>query len=175
MNGGTAYESANGAFGDARYKEWMSLRDTGTINPSYIGNGVVIVSGTPIFVNGQIANMNQLTFAPNTKAVTVQSYVTNLYNNTEYFMVDRTFAKLREASLTYSFPQRFLDKTFIRSLSISLIGRNLLYFAKRKDMDMDSYAAGYNSADRSANGAKGSVGLQSTSTRTIGFNLNVGF
>ncbi|WP_292010719.1 SusC/RagA family TonB-linked outer membrane protein [Chryseobacterium sp.] len=175
MNGGTAYESVSGAFGDARYNEWISLRDQGIISPSYVGQGVVITSGTPKFENGQIVNLHELTFGPNTTAVTVQSYVTNLYNNTEYFMIDRTFAKLREASLTYSFPKEFLEKTFLRSLSVSLIGRNLLYFAKRKDMDMDSYAAGYNSADRTASGGKGSVGLQSTSTRTIGLNVNIGF
>ena len=175
MNGGTAYESAAGDFGDARYKEWVSLRDNGTINPSYLGQGVVITSGTPKFVNGQISNMSELTFARNSTPVTVQSYITNLYNNTEYFMVDRSFVKLREASLSYSFPKEFLERTFLRSLSLSIVGRNLLYFAKRKDMDMDSFAAGFNSSDRSAGGAKGNVGLQSTSTRTIGFNVSIGF
>ncbi|AQX85204.1 hypothetical protein I6H88_20095 [Elizabethkingia bruuniana] len=175
MNGGTAYESAAGDFGAARYKEWVSLRDNGTINPSYLGQGVVITSGTPKFVNGQISNMSELTFARNSTPVTVQSYITNLYNNTEYFMVDRSFVKLREASLSYSFPKEFLERTFLRSLSLSIVGRNLLYFAKRKDMDMDSFAAGFNSSDRSAGGAKGNVGLQSTSTRTIGFNVSIGF
>ena len=54
--------------------------------PSHLGQGVVITSGTPKFVNGQISNMSELTFARNSTPVTVQSYITNLYNNTEYFL-----------------------------------------------------------------------------------------
>ncbi|MBB5634441.1 TonB-linked SusC/RagA family outer membrane protein [Pedobacter cryoconitis] len=176
MNGGTGIETASGAFGDSRLAEWNSLKNTGTAVPAYVGQGVVITSGTPKFDKGQITNLNELTFAPNTKAVTTQSYITGsngLYGNTEYFMVDRSFAKLREVSLSYSLPEKLLKRSFLKAATIALVGRNLLYFAKRKDMDMDSYASGFNATDRSANGGKGNVGLQSSSTRTIGFNLTL--
>ncbi|MEI9955506.1 MAG: hypothetical protein WDM90_04165 [Ferruginibacter sp.] len=53
-----------------------------------------------------------------------------------------------------------------------MVGRNLLYFAKRKDMDMDQFTSGYNASDRSlGNGGL----LQSTTGRRFGFNVNVSF
>lgn len=177
MNGGTAKETVEGAFGEARYKEWTSLRDNGTVTPSYVGEGVKIVSGTPKFENGQISNLNELTFAPNDVPTTVQSYITGnngLYGNTEYFMISRTFVKLRELSLSYTLPKSAF-KGFFKSATVSLVGRNLLYFAKRKDMDLDSYASGFNSSDRSAVGNKGSVGLESATTRRFGINVNLSF
>lgn len=177
MNGGTALETTEGAFGEARYNEWVSLRDNGSATPSYIGDGVKIVSGTPKFENGQIVNYDELTFAKNDVATTVQSYITGsngLYGNTEYFMIDRSFVKLRELSISYTLPQTMFNG-FFRSATISLVGRNLLYFAKRKDMDMDSYPSGFNSSDRSASGSSGSVGLQSATTRRYGINVNLSF
>ncbi len=121
--------------------------------------------------------MNELTFAKNDVPTTVQSYITGtngLYGNTEYFMIDRSFAKLRELSLSYTFPKSAF-KGFFRSATISLVGRNLLYFAKRKDMDIDSFPSGFNSSDRTATGSSTSVGLQSATTRRFGFNLNLSF
>ena len=177
MNGGTAAETATGKFGEARLAEWKSLRDNGMTIPSYIGEGVKIVSGTPRFENGQIVNFDELTFAPNDVATTVQSYITGsngLYGNTEYFMIDRSFVKLRELSLSYTLPQTAF-KGFFRSATISLVGRNLLYFAERKDMDVDSFASGFNSSDRAASGSSGTVGLQSATTRRYGININLSF
>jgi hypothetical protein len=177
MNGGTALETIEGGFGEARYKEWVSLRDNGLVTPSYIGEGVKIVSGAPRFENGQIVNYDELTFARNDVATTVQSYITGsagLYGNDEYFMVDRSFVKLRELNVSYTLPQTLFNG-FFRSVTVSLIGRNLLYFAKRKDMDMDSYPSGFNASDRSASGGPGSVGLQSATTRRYGVNINVSF
>ena len=178
LNGGTGIESASGAFGDARYQEWVSLRDNGTVTPAYIGDGVKIVSGTPVFQGGQITNLDELTFAPNDVPVTTQSYITvstGLYGNQEYFMVDRSFAKLREASISYSLPAKVLERSFIKGATFSLVGRNLLYFAARKDMDMDAHAAGFNASDRSASGMPGTTGLESATTRRFGFNINLSF
>jgi len=179
LNGGTAAETAQGAFGDARYQEWLSTNN-GTVaaTPHYVGNGVVIVSGTPIFSGGQITNYKDLVFAPNTNATTVQSYITGttgLNAMTEYFMIDRTFAKLREVNLSYSLPERSLKGSFIKGVTFSLVGRNLLYFASRKDIDVDQYASGFNASDRVAGGSKGNVGLQSTTARRFGFNINLNF
>ena len=179
MNGGTAWESANGDYGAARLKEWQSTNN-GTVaaTPAFIGKGVVITSGTPIFANGQITNLSALGFAPNTTAVTVQSYLSSGLgsNFDEYYMIDRSFVKLREVTLGYSLPASVLKGGFIKAATFSLIGRNLLYFAKRKDMDVDQFAAGYNAADRSLSGANGgSQGLSSVTARRFGFNINLSF
>ena len=65
-----------------------------------------------------------------------------------------------------------LGKGIFKSLSISLVGRNLLYFSKRKDIDLDQYASGYNDSDRSLN--NGGI-LQSPTARRFGLNINASF
>jgi len=81
--------------------------------------------------------------------------------------MSKTFAKLREVTLTYDLPTSLLKKSFIDRASISLIGRNLLYFYKDKrfkDVDLDQY-----------NYATTGTVLQSPTTRRYGFNINVTF
>ena len=178
MNGGTAYESDAGDFGTARYAEWETTSQSATTpTPKYVGKGVVIVSGTPTYSGGKITNLKDLTFAPNTTAVTVQSYLSSGLgsNFDEYYTVSRTFVKLREVQLAYTLPRKLLGKGFFKSASVSLIGRNLLYFAKRKDFDIDQYASGFNIADHSQTGTSGDVNLSSTTSRRFGFNFNLGF
>lgn len=180
-NGGTSLETASGAFGVARLADWNSVKATGKTGNdgkgSYIGEGVKLVSGTPKFANGQITNMSELTFAPNDVPTTVQSYVSSGIAGSfdEYYMINRSFAKLREVTLGYNFPAKWLRGSFIKKASFSLVGRNLLYFAARKDIDLDQYAAGYNASDRSLIGGAGSVDLQSQTARRYGFNINASF
>ena len=172
-NGGTSIESASGDFGVARLAEWKSTNG-GSVKPTpaYVGNGVVITNGTPQYSGGQITNFKDLSFAPNAKAVTVQSFLSSGIggNFDEYYFVSRSFAKLREVTLSYSLP---VKKGFIKTATISAVGRNLLYFAARKDFDIEQYASGFNIADRSAGGAF--PDLQSATARRFGFNVNIGF
>ncbi len=175
MNGGTSIESASGAFGAARLAEWQTT-NVGTTAPvgKYIAPGKKITSGTPTYANGQITNLKDLTFADNDVATTVQSFISSgIGNVTENWMTDRSFAKLREVTIGYTVPAKFLGKgKLIKAATFSLVGRNLLYFAKRKDIDLDQFASGYNASDRSlGNGGL----LQSTTARRFGFNINVSF
>jgi len=90
-------------------------------------------------------------------------------------MIDRSFVKLREVLLGYSLPAKYLKGKLIKAASFSLVGRNLLYFAKRKDMDVDQFAAGYNAADKSLSGSSANQGLSSVTGRRFGFNINLSF
>jgi TonB-linked SusC/RagA family outer membrane protein len=172
-NGGTSIESASGAFGAARRAEWNSTNQ-GQAAPvaAYVGQGVVIASGTPHYTNGQIDNLKDLTFSKNTQTITVQNYLSGglAANFDEYYFIDRSFVKLREVNLTYNFP---VKNKVIKAASVSLIGRNLLYFAKRKDFDIDQYPAGYNNSNLSVNG--NSPDLQSATSRRFGANFNISF
>ncbi|MFT3932913.1 MAG: SusC/RagA family TonB-linked outer membrane protein [Chitinophagaceae bacterium] len=175
MNGGTSIESATGALGAARYAEWQTT-SLGTVAPAkkYVAPGKMITSGTPQYANGQITNLKDLTLADNNVPVNMQTFVVSgLAPINEYWMTDRSFAKLREVTIGYSLPASMLSKSkFVKGASISLVGRNLLYFAKRKDMDNDQFASGYNASDRSlGNGGL----LQSMTGRRLGFNINVSF
>jgi hypothetical protein len=179
--GGTDLSTVNGVIGAARLAEWQSTK-TGTQAPapSLLGNesgaGVTITSGTPKYQNGVISNLSDLTFAPNTKAITVQGYLNgNVKSIDESFMISRSFAKLREVTLGYNVPSKYLKNRAIKAVSISLVGRNLLYFAARKDFDIDQYASGFDSTTGTTGGAQANGALQSTTARRYGFNLNVTF
>jgi hypothetical protein len=81
-------------------------------------------------------------------------------------MIKKTYTKLREVTFTYTLPQTvFGNKSFIREASVSLVGRNLLYFfpGKYKDVDVDQYTQNSGS------------GLQTPTTRNYGFNINLSF
>ncbi len=176
MNGGTSIESTQGAIGAARLAEWQTTAN-GTVaqTAKYVGPGVKIVSGTPTFAGGVITNMSELTFAQNDVAAKVQTIAgASGYGGVdEYWMTNRSFVKLREVNIAYSLPANFLAKLkYIKGATISLVGRNLLYFADRKDQDLDQFASGYNDSDRSLQ--KGAI-LQSATARRFGFNINLNF
>jgi TonB-linked SusC/RagA family outer membrane protein len=179
--GGTDISTVQGVIGAARLAEWNSTAlGTKAPTPALIGNeqgqGVRIVSGTPRYVNGEIANLDELTFAPNVTPITVQGYLNGTVKTIdEAFMISRSYAKLREVTLGYTFNKTFLERAGIKAATFSLVGRNLLYFAKRKDFDIDQYASGYNSADRTASGTASNSSLQSSTFRRFGFNINLSF
>lgn len=169
MRGGSNIETAEGALGDARYQDWKNYGKDG-YNGTYVGPGVVISNGTPINYDsktGAVLNYGSLQYAPNTQTALVQDYVSKYYNADEANLMSKTFAKLREVTIGYTLPKEFLKAAFIKKASVSLYGRNLLYFYKDKkfkDVDLDQY-----------NYATASTGLQSPTVRSYGFNLNVSF
>lgn len=176
MNGGTSIEATQGAIGAARLAEWLSTNN-GTIGQTakYVGPGVKIVSGTPTYAGGAITNLSSLTFGPNDVAAKVQTIAgASGYGGVdEYWMTSRSFVKLREVNIAYSLPANVLAKfKYIKGATFSLVGRNLLYWADRKDQDLDQFAAGFNDADRSLQ--KGGQ-LQSATARRFGFNINLNF
>lgn len=84
-------------------------------------------------------------------------------------VLDASSIRLREASLSYSFPREWISKLKMTNLTLSATGRNLYFFYKPADhIDPE---AGYSSGN-TGNGIE-----QSTlpSTRSIGFNLRVNF
>ncbi len=178
MRGGANIETATGALGDARYKDWRDYNydHAAGYNGSYVGPGVVVsnkgADGKPVPINldsqtGAIKNYGDLQFAGNKQTALVQDYVSKYYNVDESNLMDKTFSKLREVTFSYDFPKAWLQKSFIQKISASLYGRNLLYFYKDKrfkDVDLDQY-----------NGVVSQTSLQSPTVRSYGFNLNLSF
>jgi hypothetical protein len=177
-NSGTAMESVTGALGEARLKEWQSTAmGTKAATPAYVGDGVVVSSGVIKYdASGNISNSSELSFSPNSKAVTVQSYMQGVYNTFQYgepYLISKTYMKLREVVIGYTVPSRLLGNNhFIKNASVSIVGRNLLYFAERTDFDLDQYGAGYNASSRST---QKDPGLQTATTRRFGVNINLTF
>ncbi|AUC85494.1 SusC/RagA family TonB-linked outer membrane protein [Polaribacter sp. ALD11] len=178
LNAGNQLDLTTGAYGEARRKEWDStLNGTVAATPAFVGEGVVITNGTPSYdAAGNISNMKELTFAPNEKVTLLKGYVQSVYGGgarvDEAYLNSKTFLKLREFTIGYTFPKELLKNTFIENASVSLVGRNLLYFAETKDFDLDQFPSGYNSTSRSS--SKKTI-LQSPSTRRFGLNINLTF
>ncbi|WP_442588773.1 SusC/RagA family TonB-linked outer membrane protein [Pedobacter sp. AW31-3R] len=162
--GGSIYSTTN-------QKMWWGGTHPGTLNQyrvdannnlsTFVGQGVIVTSGEATYdVNGTLISDTR-TFAPNTKAVNYIDYMTNTsnaaYNNYNYF--SQTFLKLREVTLTWQIPSKLLGKSFVKGITLSAVGRNLLLFSKMPNVDPDA----------------GTDNLQTPSTRTIGFNANFKF
>ena len=170
LQGGRHIEAATGAIGAARPSDEANV-------PAYVGPGVNLV-GAPIAldpINGSITNMKQLTEQTNTTKSLVQPFVYNAASIADLNMISKTYVKLREVTLTYSLPQRLINKSFIQNASVSLVGRNLLYFFPKryKDLDVDQYSQNVVAPGQFANSSF--PGLQTPTTRNFGFNLNLTF
>ncbi len=161
FRGGRHEETIEGAMGEARYQDYLG-------NKSWVGEGVKIVSGTPNYdpVTGVITNYKDLTFAPNDTKTFLQDYISRYNSTAEGNLMSKTFAKVREITLGYTLSEQVLGKSFIRSATISFVGRNLFYFAdsKHKDVDIDQYPGSQNSSS-----------MQTPTIKRYGVNLNFVF
>jgi len=169
FRGGRHIETTEGAMGEARYQDWLKQQAGTDNNPqidgNYVGDGVKLVSGTIKYDQfGNITNYSELTFAKNDTKTYLQDYISRKYSQAEANLMSKTFSKLREVTITYQLPSEwFKNGRFIRQANVSLVGRNLLYFAEYKDIDLDQYiGTNYSS-------------LQSPTAKRYGFNINITF
>ena len=129
---------------------------------TYVGDGVVVTSGSVDYdIQGNIISDSRK-FAPNTKAVKYIDWVFATYVNgvPDANLYKRTFVKLREVTLTYNAPAKLLGKGPFKGASLSLTGRNLAIWSDAPYMDPDGYDG---------------TTLADPSYRNIGFNLNLRF
>ncbi|HVY75994.1 MAG TPA: SusC/RagA family TonB-linked outer membrane protein [Puia sp.] len=176
LQGGRHIESATGALGAARPSDEANIA-------AYTAQGVNLEGPNGIQldpITGQITNIKELTESENTTKSQVQPFVTREASIADLDIVKKTFAKLREVAITYNFPQRVLgEHGFFHGASVSLVGRNLIYFfpSKYKDIDVDQYTQGiYNQTSTGVyGGISNTSGLQTPSTRSYGINFNLIF
>ncbi len=89
-----------------------------------------------------IAGTDSLLGTPNTTKVSAEQYFHSLGAITEPWVYDASYAKLREARLSYEVPTRFLPGFREHTLRVSLIGRNLMTWAKAPNVDPETTLAG---------------------------------
>ena len=160
FQGGRHIETAEGALGVARFEDTKGIK-------SYIGEGVQVSNTTAIAfdpVTGFITNYSALQFAPNSTKTYAQDYTSRVNSIPESNMMSKSYLKLREIILGYNIP---VGKTFMQSVNVSFVARNILYIIKDKrfnDVDIDQYA-----------GSQAGTNLQTPTTRSYGINLNIVF
>jgi TonB-linked SusC/RagA family outer membrane protein len=134
---------------------------------NYIGQGVMVESGSATYdVYGNIITDDRV-FVPNDVATTYQNYINTLHSGTAWGgnpstvdVYDATFFKIRELAITYKLPTTICSKMMMQSASVSAIGQNLFLWAKQfKYSDPDG---GYEN-------------FSDPSIRYVGLNLKVVF
>ncbi|MEN8230002.1 MAG: SusC/RagA family TonB-linked outer membrane protein [Bacteroidota bacterium] len=112
-------------------------------------------------------------YEENTKAVDGQTYWASRAwgGPTDWFVLDGSYISLREVMISYRFQPSLLEKTPIAGLTLSLVGRNLLYLEEHmQDMGISPESAPNTSA-----GYAGIESMAIPTTRTFGVNLKVTF
>jgi len=147
---------------EARY---LDATKPGTKN--YLGKGVKVVSGAITYDANYHVVSDTREFAPNDVYTTYKSYITALHKGTAWGgnpspvdLYSTTFLKLREVALTYRLPDDLAQKIKSKGVSVSVIGQNLIYWAKQfKYSDIDG----------------GTENFADPSLRYIGFNIKLDF
>lgn len=130
--------------------------------PHWVGDGVVIIKGELKRDGDGNVISDTREFAPNTNKTTFQDWAYNLMGADVSNIIDQTFLKLRDVTLTYNIPSKQLARTPFKTANVSLVGRNLLYLTKHKNIDLDQFIEGNN-------------GLQTPSVKSYGINVNLVF
>lgn len=172
LQGGREISTVEGAYGTARLAEFnANPNDDPNKAPAatYTGVGVALDPTSPLPVvdplTGQITNEGGLKLVKNTTPYTLQDYIGTETKFDERVLISKTFVKLRQVTITYNVPSKVLQRYGVRAASISFVGRNLLYFSKRSDIDWDSFIGTYTSAQD----------LRSPTLRRYGVNINLTF
>lgn len=157
---GTAPASAS----EYRFLDWTN-RNNPDWNGSVMTKGQKVVSGKlNADRDGNIISDDRK-YAPNDVPVLWRDWATDYYIADRNLVHDATFVKLREVVLSYNFPSALLQRTkFFSTASISLVGRNLLYFTSKhnKNMELDQYTSD-------------NAGFQTPAVKSYGVNINLSF
>lgn len=146
-----------------RYQDWLHRND-----PNYkgtrIGVGDRVVSGEVKYdAHGNVVSDTR-TFAANTTPVLEENWANSYETADERNYQSKTYFKLRGITLTWRAPPATIKKVKgLTAASVSLVMRNVMYFAQLKQIDMDHWSYSAESE------------LEEPSMRSFGINLNVKF
>ena len=150
--------------GDVHSMTYAWGRYAGTLSETLVGRETGLVG------NGVMADGNG-GYVANNVVVGAKSFNQASYSNSieSSAIFDASYIKLRQVSIGYNLPQRFLDKSIIQSLKFSIVGRNLAILHKNAPhIDPET---GFSSE----NGEQGQEFGQYPSSRNMGFNINLKF
>lgn len=152
------------------------------INPgskNYTGDGVKVVSGSVKYDAVGNITFDDRIFAPNDIATTYQAHTIAMHREIGWSwegavspldVLDGSFVKVREISLTYDLPKNWIKNLKMKNASVSVIGQNLFLFAKDfKYSDPD----GVNRSSKNA--TLRTENFADPSFRWLGFNIKASF
>lgn len=129
---------------------------------NYVGKGVKVVSGEVSFdTQGNVISDSRV-YAPNDVQVSYESYMKDNYARgpwswTSQDILDETFLKLREVSLSYQVPAPLTSRIKMKNMVVSVVGQNLFFWGKEYKISDPDYGEAWD--------------LVSPSIRYLGFNI----
>jgi len=133
----------------------------------------------PFIIPNSVQKLSDGTFVENNVAISGFSNNMNLYYNQTYnagiggayTLIDKTFFKLREVSLSYSLPKSLFRNTVLNSVDVALVGNNLLLWTPNSNLFVDPEMTTFGNDLAGDFGDYGGT----PSTRSFGFNVKLGF
>ncbi|MBC8109582.1 MAG: SusC/RagA family TonB-linked outer membrane protein [Verrucomicrobia bacterium] len=155
--GGSIFDLGTGiARWTGQYAETAAGREEGLIGDGVKADGVN-ADGSILYVpNDVVVSTNQLIGYNNPRR----------YHEAGIF--DGSYVKLREVSLGYTIPKAFSQRFYIQNMKVSLVGRNMLMlFSNHPHIDPE--------IDRNGGNGQGFGYGELPPTRSLGFNVSLGF
>lgn len=120
-------------------------------------------------VENEIRQLGVKPEGANTAEIPAKAMFQGLFGNHRAHLYDASYIKLREATLNYRLPQRWLSDTPLRQFNVSVVGRNLATLLKYTP-NFDPTAV-----TRDSGNLQGIEAGQMPPTRTLGIRLRANF
>ena len=149
----------------------QSVTVTGVASADGTINGVDVKAGDPVSITyeaGKTYNIKGVNY--DGKAM-IQNYWGNYQSNSNNFITDVNWLKLRSLSLVYDFTSLLRKQKVIKGLSASVTGTNLFTLTNYKGMDPEVSTAG-------GTGGSGAAGIDYASVpavSSVSFGINIKF
>jgi hypothetical protein len=154
-----------GAFGQKLYND--VLRDLDANGYSNYRRGLSYWTTSNTNTETPRLGVSYSTGVPGDPAVD-RGIISNVRGNSDRWIEDGSYLRLRNVELGYTLPKSFLDRIHLTDSRIFIGGQNLLTFTKYKGLDPDVVGANVNLQPGVDNG-------NYPSSRIISVGLNIGF
>jgi len=163
----------NKAMGSGVLEETEEVRLSRAAGHEYDDDALYYREGAALMPDGSYQPNLQIfdgTVSKGIYGTNARDYYKRYYDhNSEAQLIDRTFLKLREVKIGYTFNKLVLKNLPVQSITISFVGRNLALWTENKHFDPE---VGTSTGGGLVGGFES---LSIPSTKSYGLNLNVNF
>ena len=129
----------------------------------------------PFIVPNSVQQLADGSYVENTTAITMNKFDAYNYGTSNELnelnqILDRTYLKLRDVTLSYRLPKKYLDKVLIKNCVLSVYGKNLLLWTPAENSLIDPESSTFGNDLLSEFGELAS----GPTTRIFGFSIKMG-
>jgi hypothetical protein len=148
----------------------------------FTGNGIVTVYNgrNPFIVPNSVVDNGDGTYSENTTPIflydnSFQSFFdgTGAGQGGEFFLIDRSFAKLRNVSITWDLPKKWMQKIRFEGMSLTAYVNNAVTFTAKDNYYIDPESTSY-AGDGDLSAQFGEL-YSNPTNRQYGINVNIKF